>query len=376
MFPVLRNCSNNEFEVKIMKNLEFPTVGTKIPGLIRKFDLNSPEGRKKYFEAKAGDEIKHLQKYFNEGNTFVSYLLGKKNSGKGTYSKLFTEIFGEEKIATVSVGDLVREMDDWESFKKTKKFEKMKGYYRGYVSFDDAVKAHLERSTSKLLPTEFILALLKAHIDELKGKSIFIDGLPREMDQVSYSLYFRDLINYRNDPDFFILIDIPEAVIDERIKYRVICPKCNTSRNLKLLITSKIDYDPREDKFYLLCDNPACKGNGKVRMVRKEGDDLGISPIRGRLDKDEEILKKAFNLYGIPKILLRNHVPKAEAKKYFDDYEITPEYVLSWDNTNKKVNVEEKSWSVKDDNGKECFSLLAPPVMVSMIKQMVDALDL
>ena len=359
-----------------MKNLEFLTVGTKVPGLIGKFDLNSPEGRKKYFEAKAGDEIKHLQKYFNEGNTFVSYLLGKKNSGKGTYSKLFTEIFGEEKIATVSVGDLVREMDNWESFKKTKKFEKMKDYYRGYVSVDDAVKAHLERSTSRLLPTEFILALLKAHIDELKGKSIFIDGLPREMDQVSYSLYFRDLINYRNDPDFFILIDIPEAVIDERIKYRVICPKCNTSRNLKLLITSKIDYDQNEGKFYLLCDNPACKGCGKVRMVRKEGDDLGISPIRGRLDKDEEILKKAFNLYGIPKILLRNHIQKDEAKKYFDDYEITPEYVLSWNNKNKKVNVEEKSWSVKDDNGKECYSLLAPPVLVSMIKQMVDVLEL
>jgi adenylate kinase family enzyme len=359
-----------------MQNLEFPIVGTKVPGLIKKFDLNSPEGRKKYFEAKVGDEIRHLQNYFNEGNTFIAYLLGKKNSGKGTYSKLFTEIFGEENIATVSVGDLVREMDDWESFKKTKKYEKMKGYYRGYVSFDEAVKAHLGRSTSKLLPTEFILALLKAHIDDLQRKSIFIDGLPREMDQVSYSLYFRDLINYRNDPDLFVLIDIPEAVIDERIKYRVICPKCNTSRNLKLLITSKIEYDQKEGKFYLLCDNPSCGGNGKLRMLRKEGDDLGISPIRGRLDKDEEILKKALNLYGVPKILLRNHVPVNEEKKYYDDYEITPEYVLFWDNKNKKVKVQEKSWSVKDDNGEECFSLLAPPVLVSMIKQMVDILSL
>jgi adenylate kinase family enzyme len=252
----------------------------------------------------------------------------------------------------------------------------MRQYYRGFVSFDAAVEAHLGRSTSKLLPTEFILALLKAHIDGLKGKSIFIDGLPREMDQVSYSLYFRDLINYRDDPDVFILIDIPESVIDERIKYRVICPKCNTSRNLKLLITSKVEYDPKSKEFYLLCDNPSCVGNGKARMVRKEGDHLGIGPIRGRLEKDEQILSTAFKLYGIPKILLRNHVPVDQAKKYFDDYEITPEYVLSWDIKNKKVRVTEKSWTVRDDNGTESFSLLAPPVVVSLLKQMVEVLDL
>jgi adenylate kinase family enzyme len=359
-----------------MKNLKFPIVGTKVKGLNKKFDLNSPVGRKKYFEAKAGDEIKHIKNFINSGNTFVAYLLGKKNSGKGTYSKLFTEIFSEDKIATVSVGDLVREMDDWKGFVKSKKYEKMKDYYRGFVSFDEAVKAHLERSTSKLLPTELILALLKAHIDDLKGKSIFIDGLPRDMDQVSYSLYFRDLINYREDPDVFILIDIPESVIDERIKFRAICPKCNTSRNLKLLITSKLGYDEKKGEFYLLCDNPTCKGNGKTRMVRKEGDDLGIGPIRGRLEKDEEILNKAFGLYGIPKILLRNHVPAAEALKYFDNYEITPEYVLSWDKNNKKVIVREKSWTILDDNGVKSYSLLAPPVLVSLLKQMVEVLNI
>jgi adenylate kinase family enzyme len=359
-----------------MKSFEFPIIGTKVKGLNRKFDLNSPDGRRTYFTAKVGDEIKHIKAFLDNGNTFVVYLLGKKNSGKGTYSKLFTEIFGEDKVATVSVGDLVREMDDWESFVKSEKYAKMKGYYRGFVSFDDAVKALRGRSTSKLLPTEFILALLKAHIDELSGKSIFIDGLPREMDQVSYSLYFRDLINYRDDPDLFILIDIPEAVIDERIKYRVICPVCNTSRNLKLLISSKLGYDEKNKEFYLLCDNPACRGCGKVKMIRKEGDDAGIAPIRGRLAKDEEILNKAFSLYGIPKILLRNHVPVVEAKKYFDEYEITPEYVLNWDDREKKVKVMEKSWKIKDDNGVESYSLLAPPVLVSLLKQMVEVLNI
>ena len=32
---------------------EFPIFKTKVPGLDRKFDLSTPEGRAEYFEAKA-----------------------------------------------------------------------------------------------------------------------------------------------------------------------------------------------------------------------------------------------------------------------------------------------------------------------------------
>jgi adenylate kinase family enzyme len=356
----------------IMKGLEFSVIGTKVKGLKRSFDLASPQGRKEYFEAKAGDEIVHLTKYF-EKNTFIAYFLGKKNAGKGTYSKLFTEIFGEEKIAHISVGDLVREYHaNWENFSKSEKFSELKKLYRGFISFEEAVNSFLGRNTKTLLPTEFILALLKLHINELEGRTIFIDGLPRQMDQVSYSLYFRDLINYRNDPDMFILLDLPEAVIAERIKSRVICPKCNTSRSIKFLITSKVGYDEKQKEFYLMCDNPSCEG---ARMVPKEGDELGIEPIRGRLEKDEELLKTVFGLYGVPKVLLRNHVPVSDALKYYDTYEITPEYVLSWNKSEEKVSIKEKPWTVLDDNGIEVYSLLAPPVMVTMLKQLVDILQ-
>ena len=356
-----------------MKGLEFPVIGTKVKGLNTAFDLTGPAGRAKYFDAKVPDEIKHLKKYL-EGNNFIAYFLGKKNAGKGTYTKLFTEIFGEEKTAHVSVGDLVRDVHkNWDEFSKTPDFEKLKRLYRGYISFDEAVAALKGRSTKTLLPTEFILALLKLHISKLGGKSLFIDGLPRESDQMSYALYFRDLAGYTDAPDLFILIDIPENVIDERIKYRTVCPLCQTSRNLKLLVTSKIEYDPQAKKFYLICDNPTCKG---ARMERKEGDELGLAPIRQRLTKDEEIIKIAFSLHGMPKILLRNHVAAGEADKYFDNYEITPEYVLNWDEKKRKVKVTEKPWTVKDDNGVESYSLLAPPVMVAMIKQMVEVLDI
>ena len=353
-----------------MKGLEFPIIATKTKGVGRRFNLSDPVERKKYFQAKVGDEIVQITKYLKK-KTFVAYWLGKKNSGKGTYSHLFTEIFGDERVALVSVGDVVRDTaNNWEKFAKSRDFTKLQSIYRGYISFEEAVSSLLGKTQDKLLPTEFILALLKVKIEKLKGKTIFIDGLPREMDQVSYSLYFRDLMGYRDDPDIFILIDIPEAVIAERIKYRVVCPMCHDLRSTKLYMSKEVEYDQKEGKFYLLCDNPKCK---KQRMVSKEGDELGLGPIRGRLDKDEEILKKAFAIYGVPKILLRNHVPVSEAK-LFDDYEFTPEYILKWNKKGKKVEIGEKKWVIKDDNGVESFSFLPAPVVVTLIKQLADIL--
>lgn len=356
-----------------MRELDFPIIGTKVEGVRGEFELSDPEERERYFEAKVGREIERIREFL-EKNTFVAYLIGKKNSGKGTYAKMFAEVVGEDKFEHVSVGDVVREVhENWEEFSKSPQLAELKRLYRGYISFDEAIDAFLGRTTEGLLPTEFVLALLKLHVSKLKGKSIFIDGLPREADQVSYSLFFRDLIDYRNDQDMFILIDIPESVIDERIKYRVVCPECQTSRNKKLLITSKVEYDEETGQFHLLCDNPTCSG---PRMVPKEGDELGIETIRPRLEKDEQIIRNVFALHGVPKILLRNHIPASEADNYFDSYEITPEYGFVWDKKERSVRITKKRWTVKDDNGVECFSLLAPPVVVSLIKQLSDVLEL
>jgi adenylate kinase family enzyme len=354
-----------------MQGLEFPIVGAKTPGVIKKFDLSDLNDRKAYFEAKIGPEIKLIKKYLESG-TFMAFLLGKKNSGKGTYSGLLREIFGKDNIATVGVGDLVRDVHKgWEDYSKTEEFKLAKKYYRGFISWDEAVERLHGRSTSALLPSEFILAVLKARLATIGKKAVFVDGLPRDIDQISYSLFFRDLANYRDDPDLFVMIDIPTSVIDERIKYRVVCPTCKSSRNLKLLVTKDIEYDQKDKKYYLLCDNPDCKGQ---KMLPKEGDDLGIGPIKDRLIKDEQILKQVFGLHGMPKILLRNHVPANEANQYFDDYELTPEFILGWDG--KKVTVKEKSWTIKDDNGVESNSLMAPAVVVSLVKQLAEVLNL
>ena len=62
--------------------------------------------------------------------------------------------------------------------------------------------------------------------------------------------------------------------------------------------------------------------------------------------------------------------------RYFDKYELTPEYDLNWDKKKEVVTVTEKPWMVEDDNGVKSVSLLPAPVMVALIKQLADVLDL
>jgi adenylate kinase family enzyme len=354
--------------------MQFPIFKTKIEGLDRKFNLIDPGEQREYFQLKAGKEIEKLREYLKE-NSFIAYLLGKKNSGKGTYSKMFAEVVDPEKIDHFSIGDMVREVDKELETPESKKelIDSLEKQYRGFLPLKEAISALEKRNTETLLPTELILALVKREIQKRKKKTLFIDGFPRDLDQISYSLFFRDLIGYREDPDIFILIDVPEKVIDERIKWRRICPKCQTPRNLKLLATKEVGFDQKKKEFYLICDNPACQ---KAKMISKEGDELGIKPIRERLEMDEKLMEKAFSLYGIPKVLLRNSVPAKVAKNYIDDYEITPEYIYEWDEKEKIVKIIEKPWQVRDDEGIPSYSLLPPPVVVSLIKQMIEVLNL
>lgn len=354
---------------------DFPVFKTKMEGVTKKFNLSDLNERKEYFQAKAGAEIEKLKKFFDENKTFVAYLLGKKNAGKGTYTKLLMEIFGKDKIAHISVGDIVRDiytaMENPEEKKKL--IEYMHKNYRGYISVEDGINALLGKDQKTLLPNEFIMALVKREISMIGKKTIFLDGFPRNLDQISYALFFKELIDFREDPDIFIAIDIPEAVIDERMKYRAVCPSCHTPRNLKLFTTQEVGFDETTKEFYLKCDNPDCN---LAKMSGKEGDNMGIESIRDRLELDEKLINKIFELHGVAKVLLRNAVPVARADELVDDYEITPAYSYEFDETAKKVKTVEAPFVVNDDEGVEVYSLLAPPVAVSMIKQLVTVLKL
>lgn len=361
-----------------MKGFSFPLTKTKIDGQENKFMLEDPVERRKYFNLKAGSEIEKIKDYLSKGNTFVGFLLGPKNSGKGTYTKLFMEAVGKEHVAHISVGDVVRdahkELETEEGKKNLEKF--LKERYRGFISIEKAFDVILGRDTQSLLPTEIILALVEREIDRIGRKAVFIDGFPRNLDQVSYSLFFRALIGYREDPDFFIFIDVPEAVIDERMKYRVICPICHSPRNKKLLRTKEVGHDKEKNDFYLICDNPNCEGFGTARMISKEGDSLGIEAVRDRVEKDAQVLRKLLDLEGVPKVFLRNSIPISEAESYVDNYEITPAYSYEFDEESNKVKITEGPWIIKDEEEVDSYSLLPAPIAISLIKQISDVLAL
>ena len=59
-----------------------------------------------------------------------------------------------------------------------------------------------------------------------------------------------------------------------------------------------------------------------------------------------------------------------------DDYEITPEYSYEFLEKENKVKSIEKPWEILDDEGSAVNSLMPPPVVVSLIKQLVKSLGI
>ncbi|MFH1111866.1 MAG: nucleoside monophosphate kinase [Patescibacteria group bacterium] len=356
-----------------MEISNFPIFKSKLEGAPT-FNLNDPADRRKYFDAKVGLELKAIKKYLDEGKTFVAFLLGKKNSGKGTYSKLFIEAVSSDKIGHVSIGDIVRDAHALVENEQGQKelIEFLHKNYRGWHSPEETIDLILRRNQSSLISSELIVALIKYEIAKRPKQAIFIDGFPRAMDQVGYSIFLKELIGYREDPDVMIFISLPNTVINERIKYRVVCPVCKTPRNLKLMVTKDVGYDEVARQYYLKCDKLSCHN---ARMLPKEGDNLGIEPIRERLETDDKIMRQLLKLHGIPKIYLRNAIPVEVAKENVDDYEITPGYDFERQ-ADGTVKVKESQWTIKDDEGQDSYSLLPPPIVVSLVKQLTAVLNL
>lgn len=356
--------------------MDFPLFSTKTSDITQTFDLDSPVGRHEYFQAKAGKEIEFLKTYLDEGNSFISFWLAKKGAGKGTYSKMLAEVLGEHRVAHISVGDIVRAVhasaNDHEAHAEL--LDYLKTHYRGTFTIEQAIEALLNRTTETLLPTEFILALVKREVEKLSRQAILIDGFPRGLDQVSYSLYFREIMKLEDDPDFFVLIDVSDSVLNARIQRRVVCPLCKLSRNTATLITKDIEYEEKTNTFSLLCENPVCEGYGTQRMTQKEGDDLGIDGIRQRLEADQATIEYAAQLQGVQHIYIRNSYPDEVAFDYLDEYEIAHEHVFSYNPVTQKVEVTTVPWKITDNNGQSVYSVTAPAAVVMFLRQLYEYL--
>ena len=112
-------------------------------------------------------------------------------------------------------------------------------------------------------------------------------------------------------------------------------------------------------------------------MYGKEGDEMGIDSIRERLELDDQLIDKIFRFLVFQKGLIRNAVP-TELSKEIMWMIMKSRRHTSMSTTKKtgKVKTIEKPFVVKDDEGVEVYSLLAPPVALSLIKQLVRILGL
>ena len=356
----------------------FPIFNSRALSDGNTYNLSDPAERVKYFHAKLGTKVGEVKDYLDR-NTFVGFLLAKKVAGKGTFAKIFEEIVGSERVAHISVGDVVRKVHGEVEGAEGKKdlLDYLKGNYRGFSPVEEVFEDFVNYSQDKLIPTELILALVKREVERVGRRGLFIDGLPRSLDQISYSLYFRDLINFRDDPDFFVLFYTPESVIDARLKSRLICPICQTSKSYNLNPSKFVRYEKDaggegesgcDGKFYLVCDNSSCSGFGNQRLVRKKGDDLGIEAVRERVDLEQKLIDMARSLSGVPLVYLRNSIPVSKASENVEDYEITPEFSYEL-NESGEVKVIEKPWVVKDDAGVDSYSLLPATTALAVFDQ-------
>ncbi len=337
------------------------------------YDLSNPSDRMEYFEEKVGEEISAIKKYL-ESNSFVAYLLAKKMAGKGTYATMLREVFGEEKIAHVSVGDLVRDAENMAVDEKGARIlnDWLKKNYSGGFRVDDLIEMLRNHEFSKYYPTGMIISLLERAIHDCRGKALLIDGFPRTLDQIENSLKFTELIDYRPDPDFFVHIECPEEVILERYKGRRVCPKCSSTGHITLLPKPGVKYDEEKKEYILLCDNPACN---KEPLIKKQADELGAQYVEKRNSDTQELMDeiKKYTETG-SSILLKNAVPVEGFVG--EDYEVTKITEYSRNETSGEITRTDKPWIMKDNDGVDCYSYYPAAVVKDFIRQLANKLEL
>ena len=335
--------------------------------------MNNAE-RHQYFTDKVGKEITEIKEYLDSGRNFLAFLISPKAAGKGTKSGFFIELIGEDRVTTISVGDLVRDLNILLESDDQPKINELKNdilkYYRSTISIDDAFNAVLNREqvTDKIaIPTELIMALVKNKLSkpEFKNKGVFLDGFPRSLEQVSLSLYLKDIMNFQDNPDFAVLIDAPDEVIKARLEGRIVCPLCKSSRHSKLSPTEFVDYNADTDTYEIKCDNPNCTGYKTEVLQGKEGDSDGFSRIESRVRTDKALMNEVRKIKGLPIIEVPNSILISENQ--YDDYELTPEYYFEIDENNT-VKTVKKKYQLKDDQGEAIYMIEAPTTVLPMIK--------
>jgi adenylate kinase len=146
------------------------------------------------FPSQCREKQSHIHKYI---------IMGVQGCGKGTQAKLLKEALD---LVHISVGDIFR----WHIQSRTK------------------LGARIKRimAEGQLVPDDVVEEVVKQRLEQHDWNYGFIlDGFPRNARQAAFFLESYDI-------DAVLLIEVPDAVVQERILNRRLCPKCGLDYNL------------------------------------------------------------------------------------------------------------------------------------------------
>lgn len=177
-------------------------------------------------------------------------IMGPQGCGKGTQAKLLREDLG---LIHISVGDIFR----WNIQNRTKLGARVKRIV----------------DSGQLVPDEIVEEVVRTRLDQHDWNFGFVlDGFPRNSVQATFFLE-------TYDTDAVITVDVPDAVVLERMLSRRLCAHCGLDYNLIFHRPAVAD----------TCD--VCGG----RLVPRPDDDPEI--IRGRLRDYHERTKPIIELF-------------------------------------------------------------------------------
>lgn len=185
-------------------------------------------------------------------------IMGVQGCGKGTQAKMLKEHLD---LVHISVGDIFR----WNIQSRTKLGARVKRLI----------------AEGQLVPDDVVAEVVRRRLEEHDWNYGFIlDGFPRNRPQAEFFLE-----NY--DIDAAILIDVPDAVVMERILSRLLCSQCGLDYNL-------IFHRPVKTN---VCD--VCGG----KLIRRADDNE--TSIRARLNDYHEKTSPIIELFSKKELVIK-----------------------------------------------------------------------